>query len=143
MIFIFAQERTSHFLCHCIRINIIYDLFDSHPDCLIRKYIHNTALIRKWCFPKYRKVFHHSVMNDVFHNLIDKINLPAVKTCIYQVLGKSCFRRIHIQSNYFTHKFSQWFCSKLLFIIFFCPDFTPKDFFKRFHIRICQRLIFL
>ena len=69
-------------------------------------------------------------MNNIFHNLIHKVYLPAVKTCISQIFGKSLLSSIHIKSHNFSDKFTQWFCTDFIFVVLFCTNFFPTIHFN-------------
>ena len=63
-------------ICFFVVCNQFYG-FGSHPYVQIRKNVHDTSLIRKWCLLKHRQIFHHAILHNVFHDLIYEINLPA------------------------------------------------------------------
>ena len=64
------------------------DLANAHPDGEIGEDLHDAALVGKGRLLKDRQILHHTVMNDVLHDLVDKINLAAVQIRVVQVLGK-------------------------------------------------------
>ena len=69
-------------------------------------------------------------MYDVLDNLVDKVNLSAVEVSTIQILRKCSFRRSHIKTNDFPHEFSQRLCAIFGFIVLFCANLTPKNFFE-------------
>lgn len=76
----------------------------SQPYGYIGKHFCNTSPISKRSFLKYRKIRHHSIMNNIFHNLIYKIYLTTVKICFIQKFCESSFRNSHIKSHNFPYK---------------------------------------
>ena len=67
-------------------------------------------------------------MHNVLHNLIHKIDLPAVQIYIGQISGKCFFCGIHIQPDDFADELAQRLLSVLGFVILLCSDFAPENF---------------
>ena len=82
-------------------------------------------------------------MDDVLHDLIHKVNLPAIKGRIIQVLRKCLLCCVHIKSDNFPHELAQRLLAERCLIILFRTDFAPECFFQRLHIFHCQRDITL
>ena len=72
----------------CSLGSISIDLFDyfpnAHPHIQNREDFHNASAICEWCFLQNGEVFHHSIVNNVLYDLIDEINLTAVKIDVIQ-----------------------------------------------------------
>ena len=73
-------------LCSSICVDRINDFFYSKPNTHICKDFRNAPTIRKRRFQQNRKIFHHSIMNNILNDLIYKINLPAVQIYILKIL---------------------------------------------------------
>ena len=72
--------RTCYFLCYrCIRVHPFNRFADSGPYGKIRKDFHDAALIGKWRILQHGQILHHPVVNDIFHNLVNKIDLWAAQ----------------------------------------------------------------
>ena len=97
----------------------VNDFLYAKPYGNVGKDIYNTALVRERCFFQNRKIFHHSVANNILNNLIDKIYLSAVKACAVEILCKRFLCGIHIKSDNTSYKFAERYGAAACFIIFF------------------------
>ncbi len=74
-------------------------------------------------------------MDDILDNLVNEIDLSAVKRCIVQILGKSFLCCCHIKSDDFSDELSQRLLTIFCFIVLLCSDLTPQNIFESFYIR--------
>ena len=112
--------------------------FNPGPDGQIGKDLHDAALIGKRRLLQNRKIFHDAIFDNVFDNLIDEIDLPAVQVDAGQILGKGVFSSIHVHPDDFTDEFSQRLLTTLGLIILLCADIAPEDFFQFSNVLLCQ-----
>lgn len=84
-------------LCHRIRVDPVDHCPDAQPEGEVCEHLHHTALAGKRRTLKDRRVFHQSIVEDVLHDMVDKIDLTAVQAGVVEVVRKSLFCRIHIQ----------------------------------------------
>ena len=76
----------------------MFDYFpNAHPHIQVRKDFNNAATICEWCFLQDREVFHHPVVNDVLHDLINEIDLTAIKIHVIQICRECFLRRIQFR----------------------------------------------
>ena len=126
-----------------VGIYLINDPLDAHPDRNIGKHLNNASVIGKGRLLKYGKVLHYSIVNDIFNNLIDEINLVCVKTDVIQIIGKRRLSRRHIKSNDLAHKLAEWLFTVFCFIVLFTTNLTPQNTLKRLNIFRAQRNVAL
>ena len=120
--------------CDCVGVDLFNGLANTKPYTQICKDLYDASLICKRRLLQNGEVFHHAIMYDVLDNLVDKVNLSAVEVSTIQILRKCSFRRSHIKTNDFPHEFSQRLCAIFGFIVLFCANLTPKNFFEFFDI---------
>lgn len=120
--------------CDCIGVDLFNGLANAKPDAQICKDLYDASLVCKRWFLQNREVLHRAIVYDVLDNLVDKVNLSAVEVSTIQILRKCSFRRSHIKANNFPHELAQRLCAIFGFIILFCADLTPKNFFEFFDI---------
>ena len=82
-------------------------------------------------------------MNNVLHNLVYEVNLPAVQAGIVQILRKRLLCRVHVNPDDFSHELAQRLLAVLSHIILFRTDLAPECFLQRLHIFHSQRDITL
>lgn len=80
-------------------------------------------------------------MNDILHNLVHEIYLPAVEIVTLKVLRKCSLSRIHIQTDNLADELTQRLRAVLLLIFFPGSQFGPKDLFQCLYIIMGQRNI--
>jgi len=73
-------------------------------------------------------------MNNVLHNLVYEVNLPAVQAGIVQVLRKRLLCRVHVNPDDFSHELAQRLLPILGLIVLLGADFTPKNFLQCLYI---------
>lgn len=120
--------------CDCVGVDLFNGLANTKPYTQICKDLYDASLICKRRLLQNGEVFHHAIMYDVLDNLVNKVNLSAVEVSTIQILRKCSFRRSHIKTNDFPHEFSQRLCAIFGFIVLFCANLTPKNFFEFFDI---------
>ena len=69
-------------LRRCVGIDPVNDILDPRPQRQVGEDLDDTSLIGKGRLLEHRQIFHHSVVDDVLHDLIDKVDLPAVQVDI-------------------------------------------------------------
>lgn len=116
--------------CDCVGVDLFNGLANTKPYTQICKDLYDASLVCKRWFLQNREVLHRTIMYDVLDNLVDKVNLSAVEVSTIQILRKCSFRRSHIKTNDFPHEFSQRLCAIFGFIVLFCANLTPKNFFE-------------
>ena len=52
--------------CNCVCIDSFDDFANSHPNTQICKHFYDTAIISEWPIFQNRKIFHETIINDVF-----------------------------------------------------------------------------
>lgn len=75
-------DMTKHYL-HVqdpVRLNAI-EMFDN-PYTKICEHFHDAAVVRKRRILQHRQILHQPIVDNVFHDLIHKVNLIAVKRSI-------------------------------------------------------------
>ena len=80
-------------------------------------------------------------MDDIFHNLIHEIYLPAVQCDVVQIFSKSILGSSHIQTYELTNKLTERLLAIFGFIILLGTDFAPQYILQNLYIRRCQRNI--
>lgn len=114
-------------------VDALYDLADAGPEQQIGKHLHDATVIGKRSFLHHVQVFHQPVMDNIFHNPIDKTYLPAVEICIAKKLRKSLFYGIYIEPHDATHKLTQGLLSAGIFIALPGAEITPQNSLQLFH----------
>lgn len=109
----------------CIGIDLIDDPLDTRPQRKIGKHLHNTALIGKYSLLQDRQVLHHSIVHDIFNNLVDKVDLTIIQIHLIQILCKSLLCYIHIHAHNLSHEFSERLFSELCFVVLATSNFAP------------------
>ena len=95
-------------LCHQrIGVHLIDHFFDPHPYGEIGEHIHDAALIGKRRFLENGHILQKAVMDDVFHDLVHEIDLPAVQPRGIKVIRKGGFGGGHIHADDAPDKFAQ------------------------------------
>lgn len=74
--FLFSSAQS---LCRRVGIDPVNDTLAPRPQGQVREDLHNAPLISKGRLLEHGQIFHHSVVNDVLHDLIDKVDLSAVQ----------------------------------------------------------------
>ena len=125
--FFYYQSVLYHFRCVSCRqgvcVYLVDDFFDADPYRYIGKYFNDAALIGEGRLLQNGHILHQSVMNDILHDLIDKIDLTAVEVHVIQEFGKRGFGGVHIKANDLTHELTQRLRTVLLLIFFLCAKF--------------------
>ena len=78
-------------------------------------------------------------MDNILHDLIHEVDLPAVQIRVIQIRGKSILGRRHVQPDDLPHELAEGFFTVLRLIVLLCADLTPEDAFQHFHIISRQR----
>ena len=69
------------FLCRRIGVDPVNHCPNAQPNGEVGEHFHNTALVGERCLLEDRQVLHHAILDNVLHNLVDKINLAAIQLC--------------------------------------------------------------
>lgn len=66
-------------LCRGVGIDPVDDTFDPSPQGQICENLHDTSTICEGRFLKHRQILHDSIMDNILHDLVDEVDLPAVQ----------------------------------------------------------------
>ena len=123
----------------CVSVDPVNDTFDATPEGQIGKHLHDTPLIGKGWLLEDRQVLHHAVVDDVLHDLVDEVDLPAVQVGVIEILGKGLLGGVHVQAHDFPNKFTQGLGSQLCLVVLAAAYLAPQNILQLFHIIVCQR----
>ena len=65
-----------------VGVDPVNHALDSSPQGQVCEYLYDTSPICEGRFLKHRQILHDPVMDDVLHNLVDEVDLPAVQVDI-------------------------------------------------------------
>lgn len=126
---------------HCgIGVDPVDHRFDSQPQGQVGEHLHHAALVGEGWFLKNGQVFHHTVAHNVLHDLVDKVNLPAVQICVIEVIRKGLFRRSHVQAHDLPDELPQGLGADLRFIVLSGAHLAPEDTLQRSNVLLASAI---
>lgn len=71
---------------------------------------------------------------DVLNNLIDKVDLPTIQSCVIKIFRESLFCSFRVQTNNLTHKLTQELGTNFGFIVLFGSNLAPQNILQSGHV---------
>jgi len=78
-------------------------------------------------------------VDDVLHDLVDEVDLPAVQVGVIEVLGKGLLGGVHVQAHDLPNEFAQGLGSQLRLVVLAAAHLAPQNILQLFYIIVCQR----
>ena len=76
------------FLCCSVLIDDLNRISDPTPKGHIGEHLYNAASVGEGRFLQEGQILHHAVVDNVFDDLVDKVDLPVIKIRVAQIFGE-------------------------------------------------------
>lgn len=117
-----------------VAVDAVDHAFDALPQGQVGEHLHNAATVSKGWFLQNGQVFHHTVVDDVLHDLVDKVDLPGVQAGIVEISGKGLLGGVHVQADDLPHELAQRFGAHRGLVVLAAAHLAPQDVFQFLHI---------